>query len=345
MNKINEKQRIEWIDYLKAFACFLVVIGHLIQSLQKANLDNYINISTYINWFIYLFHMPLFMCISGILYFKTKKNFSWDYYRKFEFKKVINLLVPYITFYLLFVGLNVLFSKNVNNPKSIEDILNIFNNPMPPYWFLYALLSIFIIIPIIERILNNNNKLIFIIIIILKILSIYIHTKIYIIDSFMSYAIYFYLGTFINVNIKFSKIKSYYISIFSIIIYVIMSIIYYNSEFNYGVCKLIDIIFAIIGILICINIFKEIKVCKVLDTFKKYTFQIYLTHTIFAAGTRIFLLKFGISNYIIHFIIGLIVSIYMPVIMSYISEKIKYTNFFFYPLKTIEEIKERNRKC
>ena len=70
---MKEIKRIEWIDYLKAFACFLVVIGHLIQSLQKANIDNYIVITNFINWFIYLFHMPLFMCMSGFLYCKTKK--------------------------------------------------------------------------------------------------------------------------------------------------------------------------------------------------------------------------------------------------------------------------------
>lgn len=29
----DNKKRIEWVDTLKAFACFLVVLGHLLQSL------------------------------------------------------------------------------------------------------------------------------------------------------------------------------------------------------------------------------------------------------------------------------------------------------------------------
>ena len=146
-----KKKRIVWIDYVKAFACFLVVLGHLLQSLQKSNIDNNLYITEFINWFIYLFHMPLFMCMSGFLYCKTKRDFSWENYKKFEKKKIINLLIPYITFYMLFIVINMIFGGSVNTKRGIEDVLNIFNNPMPPYWFLYALMSIFIIIPIIEK--------------------------------------------------------------------------------------------------------------------------------------------------------------------------------------------------
>ena len=64
----DQKKRIEWVDYVKAFACFLVILGHLIQSLQKSGIDNHQNITDFINWFIYLFHMPLFMCMSGFLF-------------------------------------------------------------------------------------------------------------------------------------------------------------------------------------------------------------------------------------------------------------------------------------
>ena len=41
---MNNKERILWIDYVKVFACILVVLGHLIQSLQKSNIDNFENI-------------------------------------------------------------------------------------------------------------------------------------------------------------------------------------------------------------------------------------------------------------------------------------------------------------
>lgn len=337
---MEKNKRIEWVDYLKAFACFLVVLGHLIQSLQKANIDSYTNITSFVNWFIYLFHMPLFMCMSGFLYCKTKKEFTWKSYKEFEIKKIINLLIPYITFYLVFIGINMIFASSVNNARGIEDLIGILNNPMPPFWFLYALASIFLIIPIIEKIFKNNRKIVFIFLIGLKVLSIFLKTKIYFIDSIMAHSIYFYFGAFINEKCKIEKNRV--INSILVIIYIIMSIIYYRHKekcIDFFIA-LINIIFALSGIWICINIFRTNKSSKILDTFKKYTFQIYLTHTIFAAGIRIVLLKVGVSSYFMQFVIGLIVSIYVPVIMSIISKKFKYTEIFFYPIKTIKELKE-----
>ena len=52
--------------------------------------------------------------------------------------------------------------------------------------------------------------------------------------------------------------------------------------------------------------------------------------------------RFGIKNYYVHFIIGLLISIYIPALVGKISNRIIYTNFFFYPLKTIQILKEKN---
>ena len=131
-----------------------------------------------------------------------------------------------------------------------------------------------------------------------------------------------------------------------IFLYVIQSILIYfiKDKINNYVYGLISIYFAIAGIYICINIFRNIKRSIFMDTFKKYTFQIYLMHTIFAAGIRIILLKSGITKYLIHFLLGIIFSIYIPVLISIISNKIVYTNYLFYPIRTMEELKERKKK-
>lgn len=334
----SDVKRIVWIDDLKAFACFLVVLGHLLQSFNKAGIDNYTDITQFINWFIYLFHMPLFMMISGFLYCNTKKEFSLKKYKNFTIKKTINLLFPYVTFYLLFIGINMLFSNSVNNARGIDDLLRIFNNPIAPYWFLYALMSIFIVIPILEKILKNNKFIVLSILIIFKLLSVLFNTNIYFIDSIMAYGIYFYIGSFIS---KEDNSKSIINNILFLILYLIISLIYYfvYDKINIYINEYIKIVFAIIGIYAFANIFKKVNQLKILDSFKDYTFQIYLLHTIFAAGIRIVLLKLNINNYFIHFMFGIIFSIYIPVFVSIISNKIGYTNFFFYPIKTIEDLK------
>ena len=332
---MSDTKRITWIDNVKAFACLLVVTGHLLQSLLKSNIDPIPDITTFINWFIYLFHMPLFMCISGMLYFKNSKITNIKEYKEFEMKKIINLIIPYVTFYIIYFALNILFSKSVNNAKNIEDLLNIVNNPMPPYWFLYALISIFIFIPILDKI-NRNKNVSITILIIMKIITLFWNSKIYIIKSIMEYGIYFYIGRYITLDKK--KAKNNYIYV---LVYIILSIVLYQSKdlLNEMLIELIKIAFAISGILLSIKIFKNIKYIYILNTFKEYTFEIYLMHTIFAALIRIVLLKIGIDNYIIHVVMGMTFSIYMPIVVSKISKKIGYTEFFIYPLKTIKKIR------
>ena len=123
---------------------------------------------------------------------------------------------------------------------------------------------------------------------------------------------------------------------------IVFSFIYFfNNNINNCFFEILKIFCAVFQIILFSSIFKKMKNLIVFDTFKKYTFQIYVLHTIFAAGIRIIMLKLGINSYILHFCVGLLCSIYLPVLISLISEKIVYTDFFFYPLKTIKKIKER----
>ena len=332
-------KRIVWIDYLKAFTCFLVALGHLMQSFQSAGITDNLTLSQFVIFYIYLFHMPLFMCISGYLYNKKSKKMSKNEYKRFELKKLMNLMIPYITFYLVYLGINILFSKEVNTPRGMDELIGILNNPMSPYWFLYALMSIFIVTTVLENVLNRNKLNVFIFYSILKIISIFYVPQIYFIKSIMMYGIYFYLGCFIYDK----RILSKKISVLMIIIDFICAIVLfkYSKILNIYIYNFFTVFMAILGIIILVEIFKSIQKSKVLDTFKEYTFQIFLMHTIFAAGVRIVLLKIGITNYFIHFVLGISASIYIPVLVSKLSNKILYTEFFFFPVKTIEEIKER----
>jgi acyltransferase len=72
------KDRIVWIDNLRAMGIFLVVLGHHdLHLIPKA--------------FIYSFHMPLFFFISGLLYSDTKYNSIFALFKK----RFRTLLVPY----------------------------------------------------------------------------------------------------------------------------------------------------------------------------------------------------------------------------------------------------------
>ncbi len=348
---IGNHEREIWIDYTKMFACILVVIGHLLQGLDRANIQWNENLYYYINTFIYIFHMPLFMCLSGYLYGKYTKIKNCNEYVKFIKKKAINLGLPYVVFYVTYVLINMFFSNQVNSQKGIDDILNIATNPIAPFWYLYELFFIFLLIPIIQKILKENHRKILLLLVFAHVLGIFFNTHIYVINQFMIYAIYFYIGV-ILVNSK-KEMKN---TKMNILIFVLLALIYCyikkNNLLNTHLLRIVNFVLAIYGIIVSIEIFKKyykkfekIKIC---NTIAKYTFPIYLMHTTFSAGIRIALLKIGINNFYIHFILGFIIGVFVPMIIAKILAKTKYGNIILYPLKTIDkrrEYKTKNENC
>jgi fucose 4-O-acetylase-like acetyltransferase len=65
------RKRNVLLDYFKGIAIFLVVWGHCLQYAANASYDFFSNEVFIV---IYSFHMPLFMFISGYLFFLTQKT-------------------------------------------------------------------------------------------------------------------------------------------------------------------------------------------------------------------------------------------------------------------------------
>lgn len=339
-------KREKWIDYTKAFACVLVVLGHLLQGLNKAHIAWNQEFYQYIDTFIYIFHMPLFMCISGYLYKKTVKINTIKEYISFVKKKLINLGIPYVLFYLLHIGINMIFAKSVNNPMGVQEILRIFTQPIAPFWFLYALFFIFLLIPLVEKVAKGNSKKVFLFLGILHIIAIFFKFNIYAIDIVMQFAVYFYLGALLyKKGIKEYSNIQYTITIVG---YSILAVFYCYLEINSSIStiylQIIKMILAILGTYVSLIIFKKIENKLennlVYNAISKYNFQIYLLHTIFIAGTRIVLIKVFISNFYIQLILGLVAGILGPIIFAKIVEKFKYVNIIFFPTSTIKNLKE-----
>lgn len=86
------KRRIDWIDIAKAVGMLLVIIGHSSKSLN------------WFNSYIYSFHMAFFFLLSGL-------TFNPDKVTKFSNlvkKKAKSILIPYLWFSLLGLGLRYL---------------------------------------------------------------------------------------------------------------------------------------------------------------------------------------------------------------------------------------------
>jgi fucose 4-O-acetylase-like acetyltransferase len=125
----NIFKRDGYIDYLKGALILLVCIGHSFQ----------FNIYTDLSYFwesplyklIYMFHMPLFMCVSGYLSFKGLQN---NFYLAKVFINQLNRLILPV---LVWTGsTTIFFSIMKGRTVDIIDVLNAFTGQL---WYLWAL--------------------------------------------------------------------------------------------------------------------------------------------------------------------------------------------------------------
>ena len=328
------KQREIWVDNVKILACFLVVLGHFFQSMVQANI---INESNLYQWFIqtvYYFHVPLFFICSGYLYQKLTKMNSFQDWGHNIIKKLVNLGVPYFSFSFITWAMKKVFSGSINN--QIGGILDtLFIHLTSAYWYLYALFFIFLITPIIKS--KFQLCVIFIFALTVKVISITgICGEVRAISYVCSNEIWFILGmviAFFDFPTIVKKIKK--IHIFSIVgcfVFLILSVIVYREGISFNFIPFL------LGLLACVSIvtfviyfFQDNKQNFFLEIIAKYTMPIFLMHTIFAAGTRVVLVKMNISNVFIHISLGLCVSFIGPIISAIIMHKSKYLEFFINP--------------
>lgn len=133
-------KRDDFIDTIKGLLMILVVLGHVIGSFQDCQLN------VYLRNFIYLFHMPLFVFLSG-------------YFNKIEKTKtsIISLLETYFIFQTIYIGFD----------------FNIFSYILYPNWILWYIFSLIlwkIATYALKDILDQHIKIIMIISIILSLL-------------------------------------------------------------------------------------------------------------------------------------------------------------------------------
>jgi fucose 4-O-acetylase-like acetyltransferase len=144
--------RLADVDAAKGLAIFLVVVGHVVAREPPAGNLWYSELKT----LIYLFHMPLFMVLTGITFALALPRFTaWAEVASFSLQRVSRLLVPFV-----FFGLLVLFGKlaasqflHVDNPPKglageLLDLLVVPAQSVAGFlWFIYVLSVYLLLVP------------------------------------------------------------------------------------------------------------------------------------------------------------------------------------------------------
>lgn len=178
-------------------AILLVVVGHFIQenSVQSAS-------SPLFGW-IYGFHMPLFMFISGYMAFKTTRVDNFTDFLSFLKNRSLGLLVPYFAWPLIVDNFFFTSHRKSDLLEVAVDLTHKWNH-LWFLWYLFFLLLAYVAFYAISNLINKKRLLLMDIIVTSFIMAILAVIKFFRlpfpadIDSFLLYFIFFFTGIFIS---------------------------------------------------------------------------------------------------------------------------------------------------
>ncbi len=141
----SDSNRIVFLDITKCFAIFCVILGHVIQ--QTFPGDPYHD--SLLFQFIYSFHMPLFMVVSGYFMGKAFAISPLQFLKK----RSVQLLLPVLTFSVLFI----LFHNTIYTHLTGKESINFFTYLSGGWmWFLKYLFICSVIAYASKKIFRND---------------------------------------------------------------------------------------------------------------------------------------------------------------------------------------------
>lgn len=153
-------KRIVFLDYVRIFACFLVMVVHASENFYGAAGSNIAGPQSFLSneadrlWVAVYdgfsrMAVPLFMIVSAYLLVPMKQEqTSWQFYRQ----RCIRILPPFFIFMILYSTLPLLWGQ-IDSDTSLNDLSRIllnFPSQAGHLWFMYPLISLYLFIPIIS---------------------------------------------------------------------------------------------------------------------------------------------------------------------------------------------------
>ena len=350
----NEKIILQELDYLKIIGVLLVVIGHCTSIYtggwvftSPVNSPIYGLIASY----VYTFHVPMLVFVSGAIYYYCRINKEkYSSIKSLIINKFKRLILPF-----LFVG--IIYSipiKYIIGMTEGNIFINIksfiLGSNTGHLWYLLMLFDIFIIFYLYEKFILNRKYSIVLNLILFSILYISsgFFTNIFQINRAIQYSIFFYLGYEFfrskdKLILKLEKLKSKSILIMTPVLITISLVLILVSKMklsNIMLSKffsLINVVIAIICITICYlivylinnrmkNIIIKEKIDKLINIIGKYSFSIYLLHEPIIFIILYFIANKYISpNILVMVCLSISISVSLSMLISVIYMKIKYS--------------------
>lgn len=334
------KEKIIWINNLRAFATIAVILLHV----SAPILYEYNKISSYI-WNIgniidgsVRWCVPIFFMITGALLLNEDHLLA-----NFLKKRVIRILPPFIFWSLIYIT----YDNFILNKDSLDlmvliktFLIKLFEGSSFHFWFVYVLIGLYLVIPILRKFVKystNKELFYFLTIWLFAITFNHPHLKIYLpkinLDFFSGYIGYLVLGYFLSKYTIKNKFIPFLLFLLGSLITVIGTL-YISfvknefSEFLYNYLR-INIIISSIGFFLIVKklVIKNILINRILAIISDYSYGIYLVHILVLS-----ILNFvGVNWTLINPLVGISITTISCILIScsiiYLLRRVKIGNY------------------
>jgi fucose 4-O-acetylase-like acetyltransferase len=328
MAKLN-RIRIKWVDYAKGVGIFLVVLGHTLRGLHSSQIIADSPAFHFVDSWIYSFHMPLFFVLSGFFAEHQVERSAGVFLRD----KLAILVYPYVIWSTLQVLLQVALGRHTNHHANLHDLAGLLIYPIMQFWFLYVLFLVSLIHYFLRRAGLGP----------LGVLSVFV--VFWLSQRWISLGpwwplsvarligFYYALGSVINhhggTTIRLERAP---MTVLALIVTLGYGIVAASAFRPREEALFLDTAVTLCGIASSVALAVLLSRAGGLDfvrTLGTYSLEIYVAHTIVAAGMRIALQKvLKVQDVTAHVVIGTVGGIVLPLMLGLLCRR-NHAEFLF----------------
>lgn len=329
---MTDHKTIHYLNVLRLFACLLVVLSHVIGTALQTYSAGLMEVQIYILKGIHnciRWHVPIFVMISGALFLDPEKSITVKkMYTKYIFRIVLGIIIWGIIYHYVRITMEQKDLRLSYLGKSILAVIT--NDPFSHLWYLYMILGLYIIQPVLFQFIRSSSQknvlllicVLFLFTSLLPTIEILCDINIYNITVFSitgPYVLYFLLGHLLS-KCNFMRHQTIVlISCITILFYILLSFCGKEEFFAYN---------SPFVVLVACSIFylaKTIDVKLLLaDKVDKLCYGVYICHGFsFQFWYRILKITPLKMNWLISIFGGFFFTVIITFLMVYLMRKIK----------------------
>lgn len=315
-----QTSRVYFLDYLRVIACFLVLMVHASEQFYGPE-GNIILSGSHRLWIglwdgFARISVPLFMICSAYLLLPMKEGQSWGTFYKRRFLKVVPPMLIFMVLYSLYPAIAGMSSWQEALRELARIPLN-FPDPAGHLWFMYPLLGMYLLIPVLSpwlRTATARQERVFIYIWLVTTSIPYLNrwlgdvwgqcwwNNYDMLYNFAGYPGYFILAHYIREHIKWDKVRRFAVGLVCTLVgFALTFLSFYvqaipglgisvvDVEIGWCFCTLNCVIFTFGAFLLFTCIEKPGKCYRLVRDISDRSYGMYLIHIFFIIGyTKLF---------------------------------------------------------